>query len=132
MLGLTMQRVWLTLVAVDRALSCRVLACHLDPTVEAHDDLVLESQSLARASKLIEPFILLYIEKPNRGPYDQQFLTKICSELKGTFILDRVIHSYLIDFKKVPVIEEVKAENDQKQTAKRTPIESAMLHKRCR
>ena len=132
MLGLTMQRVWLTLVAVDRALSCRVLACHLDTNVEAHEDLVLEIQSLAKASKLIEPFILLYLEKPNRGPYDQQFLTKICNELKKAFILDRVIHGYLIDFKKVPANEEVKAENDQKHTAKRTRIESAMLHKRCR
>ena len=97
MLGLTMQRVWLTLVAVDRALSCRVLACHLDPNVEAHEDLVLESQSLAKASKLIEPFILLYFEKPNRGPYDQQFLTKICHELKKTFIAVTKLPDAVVD-----------------------------------
>ena len=52
---------------------------------------------------MIEPFILMYLEKPNHLLRDQQFLTKIFSELKKTFILDRVIHAYLIDFKKDPV-----------------------------
>lgn len=115
MLGLTMQRVWLSLVAVDRALSCRVLANYLDPKVDSGiENFALETQNLAKASKMIEPFILLYIEKPNGESYDQQFLTKIFTELKKTFILDRVIHAYLIDFKKVPVKEEVKSEDEQK------------------
>ena len=63
---------------------------------------------------MIEPFILLNFEKPNRESYDQQFLTKIFTELKKTFILDRVIHAYLIDFKKVSIKEKVKAEDEQK------------------
>ena len=53
MLGLTVQRVWFTLVAVDKALSCRVLAGHLDPNVtdEKRENFALESQNLAKVSK---------------------------------------------------------------------------------
>lgn len=79
MLGVTMQRLWFTFIAVDKALSCRVLASHLDPNQdnEGKENFVRDSQNLAKASKLIEPFILLYYEKPTRGVFDQQFLTKV-------------------------------------------------------
>ena len=32
MLGISMQRIWFALVSIDRAISCHVLASHLDPT----------------------------------------------------------------------------------------------------
>lgn len=72
-LGETMQRIWFTLVAVDSALSCRALASRLNPgaDVEESDNFIVESQNLAKASKLIEPFILLYITKPGHAPKDQ-------------------------------------------------------------